>query len=56
MELVVRAIDKGWDSTYKSPFSKNAAKHGMKYIGGKLDDTSVIVALALEQDEQWSKC
>ena len=54
MELVVQAINKGWDSTYKSPFSKNASKHGKKYIGGKLDDTSVIVALALEYDEGFS--
>jgi serine/threonine protein phosphatase PrpC len=48
-ELVIKAIQKGWDSDYKSPFSKNASKHGKRYLGGKLDDTSVIVAFALEQ-------
>lgn len=47
-ELVMKAIQKGWDNTYKSPFSKNAARFGQRYIGGKLDDTTVIVALALE--------
>lgn len=47
-ELVTRAVQKGWDSTYKSPFSKNAAIYGQRFIGGKLDDTSVIVALVSE--------
>ncbi|CAG9313153.1 unnamed protein product [Blepharisma stoltei] len=45
--LVERAIQKGWDQSYKSPFAKNASKAGKKYIGGKLDDTTVIVAVAL---------
>jgi serine/threonine protein phosphatase PrpC len=48
-ELVAKAIVKGWDSTYKSPFSRNAAKYGQRYIGGKLDDTAVIVAMAVPQ-------
>ena len=47
-ELVSKAVQKGWDMTYKSPFSKNAAKFGQRYIGGKLDDTTVVVALAVE--------
>jgi len=45
-ELVINALQKGTDSTYRSPFSKNAARYGKRFIGGKLDDTSVIVALA----------
>lgn len=44
--LVERAIQKGWDTSYKSPFARNAGKAGKKYIGGKLDDTTVIVAVA----------
>jgi protein phosphatase PTC7 len=47
-ELVCKAVQKGWDTTYKSPFSKNAAKFGQRYIGGKLDDTTVVVALVTE--------
>ena len=40
------AVEKGWDSTYKSPFAKHAVKAGKSFIGGKLDDTTVIVAVA----------
>ena len=47
-ELVCKAVQKGWDLTYKSPFSKNAAKFGQRYIGGKLDDTTVVVAMVVE--------
>jgi protein phosphatase PTC7 len=46
-ELVIKAVQKGWDPNYKSPFSKNAANFGQRYIGGKLDDTTVVVGLAL---------
>jgi serine/threonine protein phosphatase PrpC len=49
--LAERAVDKGWDITYRSPFSKNAAKSGRRYIGGKLDDTTVIVGLAIPDTE-----
>ena len=48
-ELVSKAIAKGWDTSYRSPFSKNAGNYGQRYIGGKLDDTTVIVAVALEE-------
>ncbi|OMJ86062.1 hypothetical protein SteCoe_12498 [Stentor coeruleus] len=48
-ELVMQAINKGWDTTYKSPFSKNASKYGKRYLGGKLDDTTVIVSIAMEE-------
>lgn len=48
--LVERAVEKAWDSGYKSPFSRNAMKYGKKYIGGKLDDTTVIVGISIRQD------
>ena len=44
--LVEKAIAKGWDSNYRSPFARNAGKAGKKFIGGKLDDTTVLVAVA----------
>lgn len=44
--LAEKAVHKAWDHNYKSPFSRNAAKAGKKYVGGKLDDTTVIVAVA----------
>lgn len=47
-ELVMMAIQKGWDSEYWSPFARNAEKAGMNHRGGKLDDTSVVVAFAFE--------
>jgi hypothetical protein len=43
--LAEKAIAKGWDNTYRSPFARNAAKAGKRYIGGKLDDTTVVVAV-----------
>ena len=46
-KLVERAIQMGWDATYKSPFAKNAGKAGRRYIGGKLDDTTVVVGIAV---------
>ena len=46
-ELVEKAVERGWDDTYRSPFAKNAAKSGKRYYGGKLDDTSVIVSVAV---------
>ncbi|OMJ69878.1 hypothetical protein SteCoe_32292 [Stentor coeruleus] len=45
VNLTERAISKGWDHNYRSPFARNAGKSGKKYMGGKLDDTSVIVAV-----------
>ena len=44
--LAEKAIKRAWDHNYKSPFARNAAKAGKKYIGGKLDDTTVVVAVA----------
>lgn len=34
----------GEDKSYYSPFAENAKKEGWKFIGGKLDDMTVIVA------------
>ena len=44
--LAEKAIKRAWDHNYKSPFARNAAKAGKKYVGGKLDDTTVVVAVA----------
>lgn len=44
--LVHQAIKNGWSPVFKSPCSKNANKAGKKFIGGKLDDTTVIVSVA----------
>jgi serine/threonine protein phosphatase PrpC len=45
--LAEKAIDRGWDTNYRSPFARNAGKAGKKYMGGKLDDTTVIVAIGV---------
>ena len=29
---------------YRSPFAKNAQEQGLRYVGGKKDDITVIVA------------
>jgi protein phosphatase PTC7 len=44
--LTEKAVRKGWDHNYKSPFARNAAKAGKKCMGGKPDDTTVVVAIA----------
>jgi protein phosphatase PTC7 len=41
--LVHLAIERGFDSSYLSPFAKAAKRAKRSFIGGKLDDTSVIV-------------
>jgi protein phosphatase PTC7 len=46
-ELAVKAVEKGWDSMYKSPFSRTSHKAGKQYLGGKLDDTTVVVGVAV---------
>lgn len=45
--IVNAAVSNGWNPTLKSPFAKKAAKAGRRFIGGKLDDTTVIVGIAL---------
>jgi serine/threonine protein phosphatase PrpC len=49
-ELALQAVHKAWDSDYKSPFSKRASKYGKKFVGGKLDDVSVVVAMAVGEN------
>ena len=44
--LTETAVEKSWDSTYKSPFARHAQKQGRSFIGGKQDDTTVIVGVA----------
>lgn len=46
-ELAMKAVEKGWDPMYKSPFSHTSHKAGKQYQGGKLDDTTVVVGLAV---------
>jgi len=52
--LVEKAIIKGWDKSYKSPFARNASKKGKRFIGGKLDDTTVIVSVAVDKEPNHS--
>ena len=46
-ELSMKAVEKGWDPMYKSPFARTSHKAGRQYQGGKLDDTTVVVGLAV---------
>lgn len=39
------AFKNGSNSKYLSPFAKEAWKNGYQYIGGKLDDITVVVTL-----------
>ena len=41
--LAVLAIERGQDTTFNSPFAQRAKQEGLKYMGGKLDDTTVII-------------
>lgn len=42
-ELVAQAAERGFDTNFISPFAKAAKRAKRNYIGGKLDDISVIV-------------
>ena len=44
--LVEKAAFRSMDLNYRSPFARNAGKAGKKFMGGKIDDTTVIVAVA----------
>lgn len=50
--LAKRAIQYGQDEEYDSPFSQHARSLGYEFIGGKLDDTTVIIAQIKEDVEQ----
>jgi len=39
-----KAVEKGYDRAYLSPFAKGAHEAGKRYMGGKPDDTTTIVA------------
>jgi len=46
--LVTQAVEKAFDTRYISPFAKAAKKAKNYFIGGKLDDVTVVVARAFE--------
>lgn len=46
--IVQKAVEMGWSPVYRSPFAKKACKAGKKFIGGKLDDTTVVVSIVQE--------
>jgi protein phosphatase PTC7 len=48
-ELMARTLSEashshGKDQTYTSPFAANAQRQGLRYVGGKLDDVTVIIS------------
>jgi hypothetical protein len=47
-ELCYTAVNNSLDESYHGPFSINARRAGQIYIGGKPDDTTVIVSIALK--------
>lgn len=49
--LTTTAIRVGKDARAVTPFAKNAAKAGIRWEGGKLDDTAVVVALVIADDD-----
>lgn len=38
------AIERGKNTKFNSPFAQRAKKQNLNYLGGKLDDTTVIIA------------
>eukprot|EP01024_Parvocaulis_polyphysoides_P071559 TRINITY_DN8933_c0_g1_i1.p2 TRINITY_DN8933_c0_g1~~TRINITY_DN8933_c0_g1_i1.p2 ORF type:complete len:164 (-),score=34.27 TRINITY_DN8933_c0_g1_i1:263-754(-) len=47
--LATFAQDRGMDQSYLSPFAKEAQKIGYQYLGGKLDDVTVVVSYVQRQ-------
>lgn len=44
------------NNTYNSPFAKKAKRSAIKFLGGKSDDITVIVAkIVISNDELWNK-
>ncbi len=43
-KLAQLAIQRGQDKTFWSPFAQKAKQQMLKYSGGKLDDTTVIIS------------
>jgi protein phosphatase PTC7 len=46
--LCTRAALNSLDETYFGPFTANARRAGQLFIGGKPDDTTVLVSIALK--------
>eukprot|EP00287_Rhodomonas_sp_CCMP768_P032043 CAMPEP_0202853496 /NCGR_PEP_ID=MMETSP1389-20130828/90510_1 /ASSEMBLY_ACC=CAM_ASM_000865 /TAXON_ID=302021 /ORGANISM="Rhodomonas sp., Strain CCMP768" /LENGTH=440 /DNA_ID=CAMNT_0049532045 /DNA_START=306 /DNA_END=1628 /DNA_ORIENTATION=- len=46
-QLAVTASMRGQDPVYRSPFSVHAARNGIRHVGGKLDDVTVVAARAV---------
>lgn len=49
--LAAKAIAYGQDHEYVSPFTEHAQAAGISFLGGKLDDTTVIIAQVHEDGE-----
>lgn len=47
-KLASVAMINGADESFDSPFAMEARKNGLDYIGGKLDDTTVVVGIVCE--------
>ena len=45
------AHNNGKNRFFNSPFANDAMKHGYKYLGGKLDDVTVIASIVVEDDK-----
>ena len=50
-KLALIAHNNGLDRHFISPFSQDAAKAGYRYIGGKLDDITVLTSLIVNDNE-----
>ena len=45
------AVERGFDASFKSPFAKKSKKASMSkelHLGGKLDDTTVLVGVVVD--------
>ena len=49
--IATKAESLGMEEDYYSPFAKSAEAHGMRWLGGKQDDISVIVATVEKQTD-----
>lgn len=50
-KLAEEAIKRGGDEKFNSPFAQRAKQQKLKYIGGKLDDTTIIIAKVVSMAE-----
>lgn len=49
--LAKEANHNGQDKEFNSPFANDALKYGYRYIGGKLDDVTVIASFVVDNNE-----